>query len=127
MLIVEKRYLTMEDLHALCVEHGWFTLGNVEESKKLLWLVNNRNGSSRNISTDRLYRIAELIVKNSKPETTEILSVAGVMYCIAERCTTCFTEKLLEEKKAVRDWNRSSDISARITQAAQAQENKQKI
>mgnify|MGYP000605153743 CR=1 FL=1 len=61
MLIVEKRYLTMEDLHALCVEHGWFTLGSVEESKKLLWLVNNRNGSSRNISTDRLYHIFMLV------------------------------------------------------------------
>lgn len=125
MLIVEKRYLTMENLHALCVEHGWFTLGSVEESKKLLWLVNNRNGSSRNISTDRLYHIAELIVKHSKPETTEILGVTGVMYCIAERCTTCFTEKLQEETKTVRDWNRSSDISARITQAAK--EDKQKI
>lgn len=124
MLIVEKRYLAMEDLRALCVEHGWFTLGNAEESKKLLWLVNNRNGSSRNISTDCLYHIAELIVKNSKLETTEILGVAGVMYCIAERCTTCFTEKLQEEKKAVRDWNRSSDISARITQAAKEDEKK---
>ena len=125
MLIVEKRYLTMEDLHALCVEHGWFTLGSVEESKKLLWLVNNRNGSSRNISTDRLYHIAELIVKHSKPGTTEILGVTGGMYCLAERCTTCFTEKLQEETKTVRDWNRSSDISARITQAAK--EDKQKI
>lgn len=68
-MIVEKRYLTMEDLHALCVEHGWFTLGNVEESKKLSWIEKNLEGCSNprqhgkalagNLSGQWRYRIGD--------------------------------------------------------------------
>lgn len=118
-MITERRYLDMSDLRALCVEHGWFTRGDNDEYGKLLNMVNNRDGSSRNITTKLLQDIASRIMQYSVTGSTEILGVTGIMYCIAERCHTCFSEVDLKLDKIDQDWNRSADIVDRITTAAQ--------
>ncbi len=118
MLICEKRYLGRSDLASLIAEHGWFTEGDNEEYNKLLKMTCNRDGSSRNISTKLLQDIASRIVQYSAAGSTDILGITGVMFCIAERCITCFTEAQFAQAE-LRDWNRSADIAARITEAAQ--------
>lgn len=95
IVIKESRYLYRSNFLALCEEHNWFTKKGGEIALKHLFPV--KNGflctSTKNLTTNKLKKIAQAVIEYSEPETTEILGLGGVMYCINNVCRICFEEQ----------------------------------
>lgn len=78
--IKEYRYIMKYDLRLLCIEHDWFTYGDNKEYDKFLNLV----GPCKNITTNKLLKLALIIVKYSRKDTWEELEIPGIIHCLNE-------------------------------------------
>lgn len=79
MKLIERQYLTMEAVRALCIHNNWYTRGDNEAWGNTLRMVREL-GNHPIITVDDLYPIAADICKHSDIE----YDVTGVMYALGE-------------------------------------------
>lgn len=93
----ENRILSASDLRALCIAEDWYTGGTNEEYANLLGMTDKDN-----ITTDDIVEMATDIIEHSRTAMNRYKENAGltlgecyahVMFLIAERCITHFTEE----------------------------------
>lgn len=86
--IIERRYISPEDLRHLCIEENWYTKGDNDEYTHLLGLC--RDGFEyAELTTGRIALIADDIQRHSDvDQDTEYLT--NIMFCIARASTTYF-------------------------------------
>lgn len=83
----EIRQISETKVRQVCINHGWFTCGNINTYSALFEFIGDINREGKNVSASRLECIAEMIKANSDTEynTTEIMFVLN-----AECCATYF-------------------------------------
>lgn len=80
----EIRKMEMGRLRALCIEHDWYTNGDVDEYSNLL----NTAHYCENITTDVLVELATDIKSHSDTE----YDITNIMYALAGICVSYFEE-----------------------------------
>lgn len=115
MAIKEQRWLDIGDLRALCMQNHWFTWGVVEEYDKFLYMTKNPDGSRRNMTTAVLHSMAKEIMRFSDPETYERLGVTGIMFCLSERCHSCFADIGLRAEIVAKAEREAAELRSRPT------------
>lgn len=81
----EIRKLSATALRGLCIEENWYTCGTCKEYDNLLSMTEKEN-----ITTDDIVEIATDIMEHSK--ICSDMTFTDIMWLIAERCNTYFTE-----------------------------------
>lgn len=79
----EIRKIDASDIRGLCIKHNWFTRGNKAEYDVLL-----QYGFGKEITTDELVEMAEIILEHSDTD----YELTSVMYELNEICYTYFEE-----------------------------------
>lgn len=85
---MEERILTVNNLHALCIDNGYFTCGNNDEYEKLFNMVYKKDSIEyAPMTTNRVEKIARYIAEHSYFKyNTNAEVIADVMYEIIKRC-----------------------------------------
>ena len=86
--IIERRYISPEDLRRLCIEENWYTKGDNDEYAHLLSLC-RRGGEYAELTTLKIARIAADIQSHSEVDQGDEY-LMNIMYCIAKASTTYF-------------------------------------
>ena len=80
----EIRKMEASSLRALCIEHDWYTGGDVDEYSNLL----STAGDCENITTDVLVELATDIKSHSDTD----YEITDIMYELARICYSYFEE-----------------------------------
>ena len=80
--VYEKRFISMTDLRALCIQENWFTRATNREYDKFLNMVYEPDGITRkDIDNETLQRMAEMVQQYSKLH--EEVSIPSIMFSLA--------------------------------------------
>ena len=85
----EFRRISGTKVRQACIDHDWFTCGDINEYDSLLEYVYGISYEGRNIDTDRLEFIANKIKKYSNTD----YEVSQIMFVLNAECCTTFFEK----------------------------------
>ncbi len=86
--IIERRTISANALMEVCIGHGWYTGGTVDEYEHLLY----KFGEGRNITTDALVEIAEDIIAHSTEDSMSGYDIKAVMFAVALVCAPEFVK-----------------------------------
>ena len=75
-------------IRSLCIEKNWFTNGNEKDYFKLL----NYGFSGKEITTDDLVEMAEMICERSEYESIKEYEFTSIMFELNECCYSYFEE-----------------------------------
>ena len=85
----EIRRISGTKVRQTCINHDWFTCGDINAYNSLFEYIYGISNEGRNIDTDRLEFIAKKIKWNSDTD----YNIAEIMFALnAECCTTFFEE-----------------------------------
>nr|DAI21840.1 MAG TPA: hypothetical protein [Caudoviricetes sp.] len=83
----EIRRISGAKVRQACIEHDWFTCGDIDAYNALFEFVGDINREGKNVSKARLECIAEMIKDNSETD----YNIPEIMFVLnAECCTTYF-------------------------------------
>lgn len=84
--ITESRIMDADDLRALCIEKEWYTYGNNAEYDRLFQRLDNPDGTRAEMTSAKLYEIAEDIRRASDWRWT----TPAIMYELVRICRSFF-------------------------------------
>ena len=85
----EIRVIWMNKVQHACIEHNWFTCGDLEEYRIFLDSIYKMELETINITTNRLEHIANKIKQHSDTE----YDVASIMFVLADYCCKSYFMK----------------------------------
>lgn len=87
--IEEVRTLDADDLRALCIRREWYTRGTCAQYNGLFDRLRTERGDLANLTTAKLYEIAEDIRQHS--DLPDDYDAPCIMFELARRCTVSFS------------------------------------
>lgn len=85
----EIRCIWTDKVRDACIEHNWFTCGDLEEYEIFLEYIHKMEFEHKNITTTRLEHIAKKIKHHSDTE----YDVAAIMFVLANYCCKSYFMK----------------------------------
>lgn len=84
----EVKKIGADKIRGLCIKNNWFTHGTIEDYDRLL----NYGFSGKEITTDELVEMAEMICEYSGYENIKEYDFASILYELNELCYSYFEE-----------------------------------
>lgn len=87
--IIETRTMDAATLRNVCIINSWYTRGTCAQYNRLFDRLRNERGDLANLTTAKLYEIAEDIRQHS--DLPDDYDTPCIMFELARRCTVCFS------------------------------------